>query len=71
MLQTTMRGQLALAHLTRQAMPTAMSSCTSTLWHHCLKAKAGQLTLSPTPVRLSSFSLPKHLLSLFVRVLHS
>ena len=59
MSQTTMHGPLVLVHLTRQAMPTAMSSCMSTLWRHCLQAKAGQLTSSPTPVCLIPF--PKSL----------
>jgi hypothetical protein len=59
MSQTTMHGPLVLARLTRQAMPTAMSSCISTLWPHCLQAKAGQLTSSPTPVCLIPF--PKNL----------
>jgi hypothetical protein len=59
MSQITTRGQFVLARLTRQATPTAMSSCTSTLWRHCLQAKGGRLTLLPTPVRLPFFSCAK------------
>jgi hypothetical protein len=65
-----MHGQLALARLTRQAMPIVMNSSTSTLWLHCLLTRAGQLTLSPTPVSLSFFSDLKYFF-MFVRALQS